>query len=75
MYRSVSAPCEVQFDALSLARREYAGFVLSGDAAFLACTRCHGVATSRSAWIPVHVRGEQLALRNISPAVWNGRGT
>ncbi|HAQ27763.1 MAG TPA: hypothetical protein DCQ80_17645 [Pseudomonas sp.] len=46
----------------------------AADAAFLACTRCHGVATSRSAWIPVHVRGEQLALRNISPAVWNGRG-
>jgi len=38
----------------------------SADAAFLACARRHGIDVCRGASIPVHVRGEQLALLSIS---------
>nr|WP_272890636.1 LuxR family transcriptional regulator [Stutzerimonas stutzeri] len=41
----------------------------SADAAFLACARRHGIDVCRGASIPVHVRGEQLALLSISQAV------
>ncbi|MFQ7899356.1 LuxR family transcriptional regulator [Stutzerimonas degradans] len=46
----------------------------SPDAAFLACARRHGIDVCRGASIPVHVRGEQLALLSISQAVGGGHG-
>ena len=46
----------------------------SADAAFLACARRHGIDVCRGASIPVHVRGEQLALLSISQAVGGGPG-
>ncbi|AHY45093.1 LuxR family transcriptional regulator [Stutzerimonas decontaminans] len=46
----------------------------SPDAAFLACARRHGIDVCRGASIPVHVRGEQLALLSISQAVDGGHG-
>lgn len=46
----------------------------AADAAFLACARRHGIDVCRGASIPVHVRGEQLALLSISQAVGGGHG-
>lgn len=46
----------------------------SADAAFLACARRHGIDVCRGASIPVHVRGEQLALLSISQAAGDGHG-
>ncbi len=46
----------------------------SPDAAFLACARRHGIDVCRGASIPVHVRGEQLALLSISQAAGGGHG-
>jgi len=46
----------------------------SADAALLACARRHGIDVCRGASIPVHVRGEQLALLSISQAVGGGHG-
>ncbi|WP_213663556.1 LuxR family transcriptional regulator [Stutzerimonas stutzeri] len=46
----------------------------AADAAFLACARRHGIDVCRGASIPVHVRGEQLALLSISQAVESGHG-
>lgn len=44
----------------------------SFDAAFPACARRHGIDVCRGASIPVHVRGQQLALRSVSQAVGCG---
>ncbi|OOE11762.1 hypothetical protein BSR09_11045 [Stutzerimonas degradans] len=44
------------------------------EAAFLACARRHGIDVCRGASIPVHVRGDQLALLSISQAVESGDG-
>lgn len=44
----------------------------AADAAFLACARRHGIDVCRGASIPVHVRGEQLALLSVSQAVGCG---
>jgi len=44
----------------------------SPDAAFLACARRHGIDVCRGASIPVHARGEQLALLSVSQAVGCG---
>ncbi|MCQ4266888.1 LuxR family transcriptional regulator [Pseudomonas stutzeri] len=46
----------------------------SPDAAFLACARRHGIDVCRGASIPVHVRGEQLALLSISQVAGDGHG-
>ncbi len=46
----------------------------ASDAAFLACARRHGIDVCRGASIPVHVRGEQLALLSISQGIGSGRG-
>lgn len=46
----------------------------SADAAFLACARRHGIDVCRGASIPVHVRGEQLALLSISQGMGMGSG-
>lgn len=46
----------------------------SVDAAFLACARRHGIDVCRGASIPVHMRGEQLALLSISQAAGDGHG-
>lgn len=46
----------------------------SADAAFLACASRHGIDVRRGASIPVHVRGEQLALLSISQAAGDGHG-
>jgi len=46
----------------------------SPDAAFLACARRHGIDVCRGASIPVHARGEQLALLSVSQAVDGGHG-
>lgn len=46
----------------------------AADAAFLACARRHGIDVCRGASIPVHVRGEQLALLSISQAAGDGHG-
>lgn len=44
----------------------------SPDAAFLTSARRHGIDVCRGASIPVHVRGEQLALLSVSQAVGCG---
>jgi len=46
----------------------------SPDAAFLACARRHGIDVCRGASIPVHVRGEQLALLSFGQAVAGSHG-
>ncbi|WP_313242853.1 helix-turn-helix transcriptional regulator [Stutzerimonas nitrititolerans] len=46
----------------------------AADAAFLACARRHGIDVCRGASIPVHVRGEQLALLSFGQAVGGGHG-
>lgn len=46
----------------------------SADASFLACARRHGIDVCRGASIPVHVRGEQLALLSFGQAVGGGHG-
>lgn len=44
----------------------------AADAAFVACAKRHGIDVCRSASIPVHVRGEQLALLSFGQAVGCG---
>ncbi len=46
----------------------------AADAAFLACARRHGIDVCRGASIPVHVRGEQLALLSFGQAVDGSHG-
>ncbi len=46
----------------------------SADAAFLACARRHGIDVCRGASIPVHVRGEQLAVLSVSQGMGMGSG-